>query len=103
VTRREDGNLNAPSIEERIWGDEQGAGPLANKGSKGGINLVAIARFENLDLQPDCGGGRPHVLLRSLGRVNVVRICEQANASGVWQELTQESQPLFCQLSAKKN
>src|SRR5215813_14240852 len=74
VARREDRNLNAPAVEERVRGDEQGVSPLVHKGREGGINLVAIARVENLDLQPDFGGSRLHILHGPFGALNIARI-----------------------------
>ena len=87
--------------QKRIWADEEAVGATAYKGCEGSINLVAIARVRTWDLQPECVSSRVDSFHGSLGNLNISRIYEYANASGLWQQLTQESR-LFAVTSELK-
>jgi hypothetical protein len=70
--------LHAPADKKRIWADEEAVGATAYEGCEGSINLVAIARVQNLDLQPECVSSRVDIFHGSLGNLNISRIYEHA-------------------------
>ena len=77
MARRQDGNLHAPAVEERIWAEEdeeESIGGIAYKDCEGGINLVAIARVEDLrpeDSTPQYGGRLLRCGISTRGRNSV--------------------------------
>jgi hypothetical protein len=93
--------LHTPAEKKRICGDEEAVGAMAYKGCESSINLVAIGRVQDLNLQPECVSSRVDISHGSLGSLNISRIYEYANTSGLWQQVTQESQPLCRDLSAE--
>ena len=57
---------------------------MAYKGCEGSINLVAIACVQDFDLQPEWISSRVDIFHGYLGSLNICRIYEYADASGLW-------------------
>src|SRR5262249_31084110 len=75
MPRCQRGKLNAPAIEERIGADHERTGSLAHQRRKGSLDLAAIARLDDVDLNPACGSGGCHICAYGLG-VRVIWIDE---------------------------
>jgi hypothetical protein len=79
MTDRQHGQLHAPAIEESITGHYQRIGSLAHEACIGGIDLADGSGIEHLNLQPQCGGSRPHISRRGLGGRSVGWIDENGH------------------------
>ena len=99
MARREVNQLDAPANEKGVIANEQGIGPLAHESCEGCFDLLAGARFENLDLQSHGASSRFHVSQRGLCIRSIGRIDKHGNASGSGHKLAQQSQPLCGQLA----
>jgi hypothetical protein len=93
VARRQGGKLDAPAGEKGVVADEEGVGLPAHKSCESGVDLLAGAGVEDLDLQPHSAGSRFHVSYDGLGIHSIGRIDEHGNTSGRGHQLTQEFQP----------
>ena len=94
--------MHAAAGEERVGSDEEGIGALARKGGKGRIDLADRRGVEDLDLQPDGGGGFLHVPQRGLGGRSIGRIDEHGNTNGLGHQVMQQPQPLGRHLAGEK-
>ena len=94
MARRQDGKLHAPGGEKRIGGNEERVGVIAYKRCEGSINLVAIVRVQDLDLQSEGARGLWYVAERGLGSRGIGRIDQHGNANGLGHQLMQKPQPL---------
>ena len=70
--------------------DEEGIGALARKAGKGRIDLADRTGVEDLDLQPNGGGGFLHLPQRGLGDRSIGRIDEHGNTNGLGHQVVQE-------------
>src|SRR5262245_22913893 len=53
VSRRQRGELHPAAVKEPIWGNKQRFRTLARNRGESGIDLVTVARVEDLHLQPE--------------------------------------------------
>src|SRR6266436_3016166 len=84
------------------WPTKNGVGPLARESREGRVDLTTGAGVQDLDLQSHGAGSRFHVSQRGLRTRSIGRIDEHSHAGGSGHQLTQEFEPLCCQLGADK-
>ena len=102
MARRHVGKLHPPADKKSILANEEGVRPLAPKSCEGCIDLRAGAGVEDLDLQSHGAGSGLHVSQRGLCARSIGRIDEHGNTRHCGHQLTQELQPLCCQLNTEK-
>ena len=101
MTRGQRGDLDAPVEEHRIGADNQGVNTIIHQGSKRHFNLATVARFDHLEVDPDCRGGHNDLFLTGLN-VGVMRVHHQTNPLRVWHKLTQEAQLLWPKITKQE-
>src|SRR5262249_49341455 len=62
MSRRQRGNLKSPAEKEIIRADQERVGSIADKRPKGSLDLATVARLHDIDLKPDPGRRRCHIL-----------------------------------------
>src|SRR5262245_61993125 len=92
--RRKRHKLDAPATEESVGGDEEGVGPVALEGSKGGLDLAAGARVEHSSLQSEGACRFRYFSQRGFGRRSIGRIDQYGNPHRFGYEVVQQTQSL---------
>jgi hypothetical protein len=80
--------LHAAAAEECAGSDEESIGALALNGAKSCIDLAARPGVEDLDLQPEDGGGFPQLLKQGIN--DRTRIDQNSNTNSLGHQLMQE-------------
>ena len=93
MSRCQHRELNAPGIEEAVGADEQRVGALARERGESGLDLVAGAGIEDLNLQRESVRGRLHVLQRGLGARGIGGIEQDGDTRSAGYQLAQQLQP----------
>jgi hypothetical protein len=90
--------LDTPGVQERVAVDEKRIGSILFKRCKGHIDLTASTGVSNLNLQPQCAGGRFYVPQRRLGSHGADWVNEHGYTRSCGHQLTQKLNRLSCQL-----
>src|SRR5262249_43894333 len=90
--------LDTPTGQEGVAGDEEGVGPLACKSCEGRIDLADGADVEELDLQSKSARNRLYISHHGLGAGGTD---EYGHMRCSGHQLTQQLQPLRHQLDRK--
>src|SRR5262249_10275167 len=91
MARRQRGKLEPTGQQERVRADQERVGSVVDKGREGSFDLATVARRNDMELKPDCGGRSRRIPRHRLSKGRV-RIDKKTNARGGGNKLVQQSQ-----------
>src|SRR5215467_203347 len=98
MARRQRGKLDPPAVEKRVGSDDQRVYLVADQRRERRLDLTAVARLNDADLDADLRCCRLQVSSDGVG-ILVLGVDQQPEAAGGWKQFTQQLKLLGGQLA----